>query len=316
MKLNILFSGASSFTGFWFVKALVAQRHRVTAFLKRPKTSYEGTRKERVEALYSLCEVIDNCPYGSETFFTLLNHPFNVFCHHAADVTNYKSPDFDPVEALKNNVGPIQRLLVTLEKKGCQRLVLTGSVFEPGEGAGSDQLRAVSPYGLSKGLTWQMFTYYASLTGISLGKFVIPNPFGPYEELRFTSLVAQHWLEEKPFHVSMPLYVRDNIHVSLLAKAYAQFVEDMPTEGSIHRINPSGYPESQGAFMARFAQEMRKRWNKPCAYTLATKQAFTEPKVRINTDVLNPEFLAWNEEKSWDALANYYLSAFPCLSVL
>ena len=43
------------------------------------------------------------------------------------------------------------------EQKRVQSIGLTGSVFEPDEGEGSDDLRAVSAYGLSKGLTSEIF---------------------------------------------------------------------------------------------------------------------------------------------------------------
>ena len=62
---------------------------------------------------------------------------------------------------------------------GCNKILLTGSVFENDEGAGSRDLRAFSPYGLSKGFTWQLFRYHAQIRSMTLGKFVIPNPFGP-----------------------------------------------------------------------------------------------------------------------------------------
>ena len=77
-----------------------------------------------------------------------------------------------------------------------------------------------SAYGLSKALTAQVFRYYCGRAGLSLGKFVIPNPFGPYEEPRFTAYLMKNWLTGGTPSCSSPAYVRDNIHVSLLAKAY------------------------------------------------------------------------------------------------
>ena len=34
--MKILFTGASSFTGYWFVKELAERGHEVTALLRRP----------------------------------------------------------------------------------------------------------------------------------------------------------------------------------------------------------------------------------------------------------------------------------------
>jgi UDP-glucose 4-epimerase len=188
--------------------------------------------------------------------------------------------------------------------------VLTGSVFEQNEGAGSDHLRAVSPYGLSKGMTTDVFRYYSTLFGFSLGKFVIPNPFGPFEEMRYTSSLVQSWNQKKTATVHVPLYVRDNIHVSLLARAYRFFVDRLASAPGFEKFNPSGYVETQGAFTARFAQEIGKRLGLECPYECLRQAEFSEPKVRINTDVLNFKELGWDEEWAWDDLANYYAQAF------
>lgn len=309
--MRILFTGASSFTGYWFVKELIEAGHEVTAVIRNPLESYRDTRRLRLDRLMNRCDMQFNCPFATEPFFQLLvQKPFDLFCHHAADVTHYKSPDFNPVAALGNNVGPIKKVLEALQKSSIQRILLTGSVFEQNEGAGSDRLRAVSPYGLSKGLTADVFNYYCDVMRFRLGKFVIPNPFGPFEEFRFTSFLMQNWFEEKPVNVTQPAYVRDNIHVSLLAKAYVHFAEQLEWDPGFSKFNPSGYPEAQGSFTMRFATEMRKRLSLPCDYSLAHQKEFPEPKVRINTDLLDADQLKWNEEASWNELAAYYQTVY------
>src|SRR5262249_60829249 len=125
----------------------------------------------------------------------------------------------------------------------CRPVCVTGSVFAGGEGSGSQGLPDFSPYGLSKTLTAQMFRFYCARAGIGLGKFVIPNPFGPYEEPRYTSYLMKSWLAGATPACSSPSYVRDNIHVSLLAKVYAHFAAESPAQG-FARVNPSGYAAS------------------------------------------------------------------------
>lgn len=314
--MRILFTGASSFTGFWFVRALVAAGHEVTAIVRNPLEKYQDTRLERLKILNSECNLCFNIDYGSDTFIQLIEaNAFDLFCHHAADVTNYKSPDFDPVKALNNNSGPLPKILEKLKKTGCTRLLLTGSVFEQGEGSGSDDLRAVSPYGLSKGLTSALFKYYAAVAGFSLGKFVIPNPFGPYEEPRFTTYLAKNWLEGKTVNVSMPDYVRDNVPVSLLAKAYVRFAEELVREKRYKQFNPSCYVGSQGTFTELFAKEMRTRIKQPCLFTVSQQIDFSEPLERVNTNPLDQKGLHWDESQSWDELADYYLTKFSPVAV-
>jgi UDP-glucose 4-epimerase len=187
-------------------------------------------------------------------------------------------------------------------------VLLTGSVFEAGEGAGSEGLPNFSPYGLSKALTAQVFRYHCRKAGMGLGKFVIPNPFGPWEESRYTAYLMKAWLGGTVPSCASPLYVRDNIHVSLLARAYVRFAGELPATPGFTKLSPSGYAESQGAFTLRLASEMRPRLSLPCAVELNKQVEFPEPRVRINTDVLDAQVLGWDEAAAWDEMAAYYRS--------
>lgn len=305
--MKVLFTGGSSFTGFWFVKGLAGAGHEVVSVFTKGDDGYSGIRKKRMDYLREMSRTVFNCAFGSDKFLSLIrSENWDLLCQHAADVTNYKSPDFDIVSAVRNNTENLSSVLKMLKEKKCNRVLFTGSVFEGNEGAGSDNLRAFSPYGLSKGLTCEIFKYYTTAMDMRLGKFVIPNPFGPYEEPRFTSYLIRSWFERKIPQVASPAYVRDNIHISLLATAYVHFAENLADKPGFERINPSGYPESQGAFALRFSDEMRARLSLPCELELAEQRDFPEPRVRINTDIISHLFPAWNEKSAWDELAEFY----------
>ena len=89
--------------------------------------------------------------------------------------------------ATQQNTTNLRAVLARLAMNGCRAVVFTGSVFEPHEGKGDPECRAFSPYGLSKHMSFELFRLECRRVEIRLRKFVIPNPFGPYEELRFTS---------------------------------------------------------------------------------------------------------------------------------
>ncbi len=305
--MKILFTGGSSFTGFWFIRELTTAGHEVTAiFRRRPEEYPDELRRQRALLTTKSCRSVHGCAFGDEKFLELIREgSWDILCHHGADVTNYKSPDFDTVTALKNNTHNLPAVLETLKLAGGLRIVLTGSVFEGGEGAGSEGLPDFSPYGLSKNLTAQVFRFYCDRMGLCLGKFVIPNPFGPYEEPRFTGYLMKNWLAGSKPSCSSPTYVRDNIHVSLLAKSYVQFAQQLPVTG-FTRTNPSGYAESQGAFTLRLAREMEQRLGIPCLVDLKKQVEFAEPRVRINTDPPDINALAWDESTAWDEFAQYY----------
>jgi UDP-glucose 4-epimerase len=306
--MNILFTGASSFTGYWFASTLALHGHKVICPLRGTPGGYEGVRKRRVEMLQKTCQIVPEAPFGSERFMSLLREiPVEILCHHAADVTDYKSPAFDINRALQNNTLNARAVLASLKERGAKGMVLTGSVFENGEGEGGDTSRAFSPYGVSKALTAQIFQWYCHEARLPLGKFVIPNPFGPLEEPRFTAYLMKTWREGKSAAVKTPDYVRDNIHVDLLAGAYEGFVRKVsaPTT-SYAKINPSGYIESQGEFTLRVAGEVRSRTNWACEVQLSKQEDFAEPMIRTNTEPATQTLKDWNESAAWDSFVNFY----------
>lgn len=310
--MRILFTGASSFTGHWFVQALAAAGHEVVATLRQPPDAYQGVRRQRVAGLAGRCR-FERCAFGDAAFLDLVSRgPWDLLCHHAADVTDYKSPDFNVVAALENNTRALPAVLRALSGASCAAVLLTGSVFECDEGAGEPPLRAFSPYGLSKALTHQSFRYYVPAAGLTLGKFVIPNPFGPLEDPRFTTYLARHWFEGKTPSVATPDYVRDNIPVSLLALEYARYASALAQSPRTApaRCGPSGYVESQGAFARRFAREIGSRLNLPCPLEFKVQSEFPEPRVRVNTAPPDAAALGWDESGAWDELARFYRGIF------
>lgn len=309
--MKILFTGSSSFTGFWFVKELVQAGHEVFAIFQGSSENYSGVRKERIKQISNICSVYFDCSFGSESFFSLVNsqNHWDCLCHHAACVTDYKSSDFDILRALHQNTFKLKGVLERLKEKQCSKVVLTGSIFEQDEGQGTLPLRAFSPYGLSKGLTSDVFAYYCEVHQFNLGKFVIPNPFGPYEDPRFTAYLMKNWLNHLPAQVETPAYIRDNIPVSLLAKSYVSFVNSLDSKPGFKRFAPSCYAESQGLFAQRFASHVQSRSNLACELILKPQTVFTEPEARVNTDQLDWKSLGWDESKSWDDLVRYYLQS-------
>jgi UDP-glucose 4-epimerase len=313
--MRILFTGASSFTGLWFVRTLVAAGHEVVATFRSSLTAYEGVRARRVAEAAAAADPVAEVSFGSPRFLDLLrDRRFEVLCHHAAEVTDYRSPHFDVEAAVALNTHELDSVLGLLAEN-VTPVVLTGSVFESDEGDGDKPLRAFSPYGVSKALTAEIFTSRCREAGLGLGKFVIPNAFGPWEEPRFMAYLARTWLSGEAAVVQTPAYVRDNVHVSLLALAYARFVEEVASaaglsaSGGFRHLGPSGYVETQGEFSQRCSRELEGRLGVACPVELLEQVDFPEPRVRFNTDRLDPAELGWDEARAWDELAAYYLEA-------
>ncbi len=309
--MRILLTGASSFTGTWFATSLRSAGHEVVATLQGLAAGYDGIRARRVGLLRDAgVNLIEECRFGDGRFIELVRSGIDAICHHGAQVTNYKSLDFDVVGAVRDNTHNARQIIETAIAHGVKALVVTGSVFEQDEGLGAEPRRAFSPYGLSKGLTWQVLRYWGEQLNHPVHKFVIPNPFGPYEEPRFCAYLMGKWSRGETAQVGTPAYIRDNIHVSLLAASYRDFIERAVVSVAPLRHGPSGYIESQGAFARRFARELGSRLGLKADLAFANQTEFAEPEMRVNTDRPSTLDLGWNEAQAWDELAAYYRNVY------
>ncbi|HEY4029011.1 MAG TPA: NAD(P)-dependent oxidoreductase [Caulobacteraceae bacterium] len=299
--MRVLFTGISSFTGLWFARALKAAGCDVVAPL-RAITYDDPLRQARMAEAAKVADIVPAAPFGSQAFLDVLAGGFDVLCHHAAEAANHKSPDFDVAQAVAGNTFNAAATLAAARAAGVQRLVLTGSVFEEGEGRGTLPLTAFSPYGLSKTLTARAFQGECDRAGLPMVKFVVPNPFGPFEGQTFQRAVMTRWSRGEAVHVSHPLYGRDNTPVDLLGHVYARAAGG--TLGA--HVSPSVYAGPVGAFFLRMARETRARTGWACALSLADRQDSTEPLERYNLQPVEPADYGWSESAFWDAYAGYY----------
>ena len=301
--MRILLTGASSFTGLWFAKALAEAGHEVTA-IARAATYTDALRQARMDQVAAVATVVAGAPFGTPGFFAALeaHGPFDVLALHGAEVGDYKSPSYDLNAAVAANTLNVDAVFAAAKAQGAARVVLTGTVFEPGEGQGTEPLVSFSPYGTSKAMTAEVMRSAAERAGLDYAKFVIPNPFGPWEERRFQRLVMTRWSKGEGVHIDQALYVRDNVPVDLMALAYRATVEG--------RLGgycaPSCYAEPVGAFFERMAREVRARTGWACPLTLADAQAFVEPQARTNRTPLDHAALGWSQAAFWDAYADHY----------
>jgi UDP-glucose 4-epimerase len=304
--MRVLLTGASSFSGMWIAQALAAAGHQVTA-VARGGAYADPLRQARMDKVAAVAEIVTDAPFGSDPFLALLrDQRFDVIGLHGAEVGDYKSPDYDMAAAVASNTLNAEAVFAAADGA---RIVLTGTVFEPDEGQGTMPLVSFSPYGTAKALTGARMQATAKAAGLPVSKFVIPNPFGPWEERKFQRLVMTRWSKGEPVHIDQALYVRDNIPVDLLALAYTA-----TCEGAFDAYcAPSCYAEPVGAFFERMAREVRARTGWDCPLTLAEAQAFKEPENRTNRTALDTAALGWSEPAFWDAYADHY--ARPPLSL-
>ena len=304
---RILLTGASSFTGLWIAEALAAAGHEVVASLTRDADAYPGLRGERVARLAGSAERVFAAPLDSDRFRDLARAGrFDVFAHHAADIPGYRSPDYDAVAGAARNLAGAEAAVRAASMGGCRALISTGTVFEPGEGGEGPHAPAVSPYGISKGLTGQALAGFAAQASLAFGRFVIANPFGVLEEGRMAWSLFQAWFRGEPGRVLTPAYVRDNQPVPDLAAAYARLAERLLSAGEPVKLDarPSGLVGTQGDFARRLAAEAAPRLGLACDLVLNDQVDFPEPRVRVNAEPCLPT--GWTGEAFFDAYCAYY----------
>lgn len=306
MTGTVLLTGASSFTGVWIAEALAQAGFRVIAPLLRARNNYEGVRLDRVVRLEKVAEVRFGRAFGSDALLADIrdSRGIDVLAHHAAHITGYRDAAFDPVDALARNTAGAPALLQALREAGARLVVLTGSVFEAGEGGG-DEPGAVTPYGLSKTLTTQAFDYWTHAAGLRFGRFVIPSPYGVLEEQRFGWYLFKTWFAGGTPQVRTPRYVRDHLAAPKLAKAYAAYVvHALAGEAPQAIARPSGWIASQGQFAERVALEASRRLARDWQVELAEHATLEEPLVRVNDQ---PDWGAnWDESAFWDDYVAWY----------
>jgi len=311
--MKVLFTGASSFTGMHFVEALLERGFSLTCTFTRDslKAYEEPLARARIERVIPNVVPVWGTIFGGYRWQELLHREnFDLLCHHAAEVSDYKSKDFDVHDAVKKNCYHLQETLINFKKNGGQAVILTGTYFERDEGCGTKPILSFSPYGESKALTAETFRESCEKLATPLGKYVCPNPFGPLEKPNFTSSLARNWLYRRIPQVRRPDTIRDNIAVTTLAADYADFVAAVLEKMEpFRKRNPSGWVESNLQFARRVAAELRPRLNMPCEISVAPeskgKHPDSEPPERYNTEPLQPPGPTF-----WDDLARFYLRFF------
>ena len=308
---RVLLTGASSFTGSWFAHALARAGAEVVAPLRGAHERGPGIRARRLQRVAAAAEIIPFAPSGSDRLMEIVSEgpPFDLLCLHAAEVGDFKSPAYDAYEAFARNMHGLVPLLRAAAERGCRRVLVTGSLFEADEGVSDPWPSAIGAYGLAKTLTWQAQRHECERLDLALGKFVIPNPFGPDEKPGLVSHLIGSWLRGVPAMIMHPELVRDHVPIRALASDYARMALGLPSTTGLYRRNPSGFIETIGAFALRVAAGVGPHLGRPCPIQHAARSpesrgAMGEPRLRHNTDAVLESLVI---SDCWRDLAQCYL---------
>ncbi|MDE1169762.1 MAG: NAD-dependent epimerase/dehydratase family protein [Verrucomicrobium sp.] len=309
--MKILLTGLSSLSGLRFAQALRRKGHEVWGGVTRASLDqYDGLRRARLQEWDG--PVLTRLQFGSPGFLAALERegPFDLCCHHGAEISDYRNPQFDFLDAARRNTGDALAACQALAASGCRALLATGSYFEAEEGGTPrDDQRAIYAYGLSKTLSWHILRHASERAGLLPAKFVMPTPFGALEEPRLAAYLVSRWKAGETPVLQTPFYVRDHLPIDLMAEGYAQFCERValaPRETPAAIFRPSGFVESVGAFAERLADEFGRREGKAFSVDASTQSSQEEPQDRRNTESLLTSVYPWDAQAFWDAYHAFY----------
>jgi UDP-glucose 4-epimerase len=303
--MKILLTGATSLSGYWIHQTLCQKGHSVTSTFTRSGFDDYQTDKSflRTQKLRSNCNSVFKAAFGSDGFCKLISeNKFDVICLHGAHIPNYKSPDFDVQNCVQVNLANANKVFEILKNSKTQ-ILYTGTVFEPNEGDFGKPTVAVSPYGTAKALIGEKIKSYCHSQNLKFKKFLIPNPFGPFEDKKYTWYLMDQWMQNKPADVKFPDYIRDNIFVQTLALAYEHFLSS-----DLQYFRPSQFALSQGQFTKLLAGEVRARTGLACEVNILKQTEYSEPLSRLNSDKTDFLLSQFSLSTGWDQFVEFYQS--------
>ena len=310
LSKRILLTGGSSFTGFWFARRLVESGFSVCCPLPNDKRSYEGIKKRRLDTLAETVDLFYNIPFGSVEFINLLDGHFENLCLHGAFVKGYQNNDFGFGKAVGQNLNEIDRVFEKAKQNGCLGIIWTSSIFEDAVNTDEEFSKGSAlpwfKYALSKKISYLSAREIALNSGLSFLRYIIPNPFGPYEDKKLTFHIIKSLHLGNDVSLKTPYYIRDMIHVEHLASDYVRCIQSLDglCESSTNR--PSEYPLSIMEFATILCEEYNKRYGSNHKVIKSEQENHKEPAKMFNNQKGRLSLPDYDDAKSWDHIFQYY----------
>jgi UDP-glucose 4-epimerase len=286
--MKLLFLGASSFTGYHFVKKISeTNQYKIYCTLTKNLNQYDSIRLRRIKSLNKKKNIffIRNIKFGDKKFMHLIKkNSFNILCMHHAETLNYNDDKkFNFKKSIKKNVKNINNVFQILNKK--TRIMISNTIFQEIK---SKNYTPVNNYGKSKSITYEKIKEVCAKFNLKYKSIFITNPWGIYEEKKLNYYLIKNWLQNKEAVVNYPKYVRDNIHIDKLTKNYIKMIFSKSK-----KINyfPSGYCSLNEEFINALKKKFEKYFHKKVYIRYNYNLKHTQPMIRINSKNLRKKIL-------------------------
>ena len=310
-----LLTGGTSFTGLHLAQAFAKDFDLVCCVRTQHQSAWSTRRLEQLRTTKGV-KIVSYDGFETPSFISLLNEfKPEVVISHGAAMERYRQPDYDLTQALRVSALPLPQVLPFFQKNGGRLWIHSGTIFEPDEGAHGQPSPALSPYGASKNMVYQLLRYYANQLRLPLLKVIIPNPIGPFENGdRMIPLFIQQWKNGQTPKLTTPWLVRDNIPASWLASCYSrkalELLKASPEQtASLETVfRPSGIISTLMDFTRLLSDEMSSRLKIQTPLQMSETPT-DQPLVRTNTEDACA-YLGLDRSTAmkdfWNELARYY----------
>lgn len=264
--MNIVLTGATSFTGYHFVNEL-AKKNKVILPLNRKKIFYKKKRDLLILNNFRSNKNIKlkfDCKFCGKKFFKFLKREnFEIFCFHHFKVGDLNK-NFNFHKKLNFSTKSLEKFFIFLKKKNCKNLVYTSTSLQKKKIITKyyrNDLNRLN-YGWSKQILYLLIKFLCKKYSINLKNYFISQPYGPFE--KNSSLSNYIYKNQKKVKLINPLRIIENNRIDYIAKNYAKFIL-----GKKIKIN---YKTSTVAeFKKKFLSEIKNKkrslfWNKYLNY--------------------------------------------------
>lgn len=309
IQKNLLLTGVSSFTGFWFAKKLRAKGFNIICPLPRSKGDYFDIKSIRIQNLEDDITLVFDCPIGSKKFKALLNKKYEAICLHAAHVTDYQSSKFDLLFSLTQNLNDIEYILEQSMDNGTKSIIWTSSIFEDVIDKNDEDFDYYKvpwlKYALSKKTSYTIVKHLALSIGLNFVRFVIPNPFGPFEDQKLCFHLTKSLMQGNDFIIKTPDYVRDMIHIEKLAEIYVKQILHR-NETSFKECRPSEYRMKIFDFAKLLTSKYNRFHNTDHEIGKIKQDIFNEPLELLNSEFKSASRKSKDNDDLWHNYFGFY----------
>ena len=217
--MKVLFTGSSSFTGYYFLKEINKNKIKTFAVFSREKKEYKKIFQK--EILNSKMRYIVPCKkvnFGSKKYIDIIKKEnINVICFHHFIVGNLNNK-YDFNKNLKKLLQNIEEVIFQLSLNKNSSIIYTSSVYQKISSSRkylNDKSRI--NYGYTKLILSQILKYMCKKYKIKFINFELQNPIGKFE--KENSL---------PFYIASSFFNKNKIKLENPRRIFKyQFIENI-----------------------------------------------------------------------------------------